>query len=61
MALQLKAIFASLLNKPQIHAITVDILLILILVELFRRLIIDLQEQRVAMRDGDKARLPIPV
>ena len=32
MALQLKEIFASLLNKPQFHAITVDILLILILI-----------------------------
>jgi uncharacterized membrane protein (DUF373 family) len=52
MALQLKEIFASLLNKPPFHAITVDILLILILVELFRLLIIDLQEQRVAVR-GD--------
>jgi uncharacterized membrane protein (DUF373 family) len=49
MALQLKEIFASLLNKPQFHAITADILLILILVELFRLLIIDLQEQRVAV------------
>ena len=51
-ALQLKEIFASLLNKPQFHAITADILLILILVELFRLLIIDLQEQRVAVRGG---------
>ena len=49
MALQLKEIFASLLNKPQFHAITADILYILILVELFRRLIIDLQEQRVSI------------
>jgi uncharacterized membrane protein (DUF373 family) len=32
MALQLKEIFAPLLNKPQFHAITADILLILILV-----------------------------
>jgi len=31
MALQLKEIFASLLNKPQFHAITADILFILIL------------------------------
>ncbi len=60
MALQLKEIFASLLNQPQIHAITADILLILILVELFRLLIIDLQEWRVAVRGGDEARLPIP-
>ena len=32
MALQLKEIFASLLNKPQFHAITVDILFILIVI-----------------------------
>jgi hypothetical protein len=49
MALQLKEIFASLLNKPQFHAITADILFILILVELFRLLIIYLQEQRVSI------------
>ena len=49
MALQLKEIFASLLDKPQFHAITADILFILILVELFRLLIIDLQEQRVSI------------
>jgi len=49
MALQLKKIFASLLNKPQFHAITADILFILILVELFRLLIIDLQQQRVSI------------
>ena len=61
MALQLKEIFASLLNKPQFHTITADILFILILVELFRLLIIDLQEQRVAVRSGDGALLPIPV
>ena len=58
MALQLKEIFASLLNKPQFHAITADILLILILVELFRLLIIDLQEQRGVDRGlrGDRHR-----
>ena len=50
MALQIKEIFASLLNKPRCHAITADILFILILVELFRLLIIDLQEQRVSIR-----------
>jgi len=61
MALQLKEIFASLLNNPQFHAITADILLILILVEPFLLLIIDLQEQRVAVRRGDKARLRIAV
>ena len=49
MALQLKEIFASLLNKPQFHAITTDILFILISLELFRLLIIDLQEQRVSI------------
>jgi len=49
MALQLKTIFASLLTTPQFHAITADILFILILVELFRLLIIYLQEQRVSI------------
>lgn len=49
MVLQLKEIFASLLAKPQFHAITADILFILILVELFRLLIIYLQEQRVSI------------
>lgn len=49
MALQLKSIFLSLLTQPQFHAITADILFILILVELFRLLIIYLQEQRVSI------------
>jgi uncharacterized membrane protein (DUF373 family) len=49
MALQLRAIFTSLLGRPQFHAITADILFILILVELFRLLIIYLQEQRVSI------------
>lgn len=49
MVLQMKEIFASLLDKPQFHAITADILFILILVELFRLLIIYLQEQRVSI------------
>lgn len=49
MALQIKAIFISLLSTPQFHAITADILFILILVELFRLLIIYLQEQRVSI------------
>jgi uncharacterized membrane protein (DUF373 family) len=49
MALQLKTIFSSLLSTPQFHAITADILFILILVELFRLLIIYLQEQRVSI------------
>jgi hypothetical protein len=35
MALQLKEIFVSLLNQPQFHAITADILLTLILVDSF--------------------------
>jgi len=49
MVLQLRAIFSSLLATPQFHAITADILFILILVELFRLLIIYLQEQRVSI------------
>lgn len=49
MALQLKTIFSTLLTTPQFHAITADILFILILVELFRLLIIYLQEQRVSI------------
>jgi uncharacterized membrane protein (DUF373 family) len=49
MALQLKNIFESLLATPQFHEITADILFILILVELFRLLIIYLQEQRVSI------------
>jgi uncharacterized membrane protein (DUF373 family) len=49
MALQLQQIFTSLLQRPEFHAITADILFILILVELFRLLIIYLQEQRVSI------------
>jgi uncharacterized membrane protein (DUF373 family) len=49
MALQLKNIFQSLLTTPRFHEITADILFILILVELFRLLIIYLQEQRVSI------------
>ena len=49
MALQLRAIFTSRLARPQFHAITADILFILILIELFRLLIIYLQEQRVSI------------
>jgi hypothetical protein len=48
MALQLKAIFSSLLTTPQFHELTADILLIVILTALFRLLIINLQEQRVS-------------
>ena len=50
--MQLKEIFASLLNKSEFHAITSDIFFILILAELFQLLIIYLQEQRVAVRGG---------
>ena len=49
MALQLKAIFQSLIGTPHFHEVTADILFILILVELFRLLIIYLQEQRVSI------------
>lgn len=48
MVLQLKEIFLSL-NTLRFHEITADILFILILVELFRLLIIYLQEQRVSI------------
>lgn len=49
MVLQLRGIFLSLLTTPMFHEITADILFILILVELFRLLIIYLQEQRVSI------------
>lgn len=50
MVLQIRSIFTSLITtKPQFHAITSDILFILILVELFRLMIIYLQEQRVSI------------
>jgi uncharacterized membrane protein (DUF373 family) len=51
MVLQLRSIFAHLLTSstPKFHAITSDILFILILVELFRLMIIYLQEQRVSI------------
>jgi uncharacterized membrane protein (DUF373 family) len=39
MVLQLRQIFPSLLGRPKLHAITADILFILILVELFRLVI----------------------
>ncbi len=48
MVLQLKEIFLSL-TTLRFHEITADILFILILVELFRLLIIYLQEQRVSI------------
>ena len=49
MVLQLREIFLSLVMTLQFHEITADILFILILVELFRLLIIYLQEQRVSI------------
>lgn len=49
MVLQLKEIFLSLITTLKFHEITADILFILILVELFRLLIIYLQEQRVSI------------
>jgi uncharacterized membrane protein (DUF373 family) len=49
MVLQMKEIFLSLLTTLHFHEITADILFILILVELFRLLIIYLQEQRVSI------------
>ena len=49
MVLQLKEIFLSLVTTLHFHDITADILFILILVELFRLLIIYLQEQRVSI------------
>jgi uncharacterized membrane protein (DUF373 family) len=49
MVLQMKEIFLSLLTTLRFHEITADILFILILVELFRLLIIYLQEQRVSI------------
>lgn len=49
MMLQLKEIFLSLVTTLRFHEITADILFILILVELFRLLIIYLQEQRVSI------------
>ncbi|AFY73670.1 putative membrane protein [Synechococcus sp. PCC 7502] len=51
MVLQLKEMFTSLLSPSnfQFHVITADILFVLILVELFRLLIIYLQEHRVSI------------
>ncbi|MCP9850348.1 phosphate-starvation-inducible PsiE family protein [Cyanobium sp. Morenito 9A2] len=49
MVLELRSIFMALLSAPQFHEVTADILYILILVELFRLLIIYLQEQRVSI------------
>jgi uncharacterized membrane protein (DUF373 family) len=49
MVLQLKSMFISILPPLDFPAVTADILFILILVELFRLLIIYLQEQRVSI------------
>nr|WP_233132920.1 phosphate-starvation-inducible PsiE family protein [Synechococcus sp. MW101C3] len=49
MVLQMREIYSTLMTTPRFHAITADILFILILVELFRLLIIYLQEQRVSI------------
>ncbi len=49
MAIQLRAMFYSLLPPLDFKAVTSDILFLLILVELFRLLIIYLQEQRVSI------------
>jgi len=49
MVLQLRSIFQTLFTTPLFHEVTADILFILILVELFRLLIIYLQEQRVSI------------
>lgn len=49
MVLQLRGMFLSLLPPLDFQVVTADILFILILVELFRLLIIYLQEQRVSI------------
>ncbi len=49
MVLQLKRTFTTLISTSAFHEVTADILFILILVELFRLLIIYLQEQRVSI------------
>jgi uncharacterized membrane protein (DUF373 family) len=49
MVIQLRAMFLSLLPPLNFKAVTSDILFLLILVELFRLLIIYLQEQRVSI------------
>ncbi len=49
MAIQLRAMFFSLLPPLNFKAVTSDILFLLILVELFRLLIIYLQEQRISI------------
>lgn len=49
MVIQLRGIFLLMLPPIDFHAVTADILFLLILVELFRLLIIYLQEQRVSI------------
>lgn len=49
MLIQLGQLFLSLLHPLQFQAVTSDILFLLILVELFRLLIIYLQEQRISV------------
>lgn len=49
MLLQLGQLFLSLLHPLQFQAVTSDILFLLILVELFRLLIIYLQERRISV------------
>ena len=49
MVIQLRGIFFLMLPPINFHAVTADILFLLILVELFRLLIIYLQEQRVSI------------
>ncbi len=49
MVIQLRGIFFSMLPPINFHVVTADILFLLILVELFRLLIIYLQEQRVSI------------
>lgn len=49
MAFQLKETFTTMFTQLQFHAVTADILFLLILVELFRLLVIYLQEHRVSI------------
>lgn len=49
MVIQLRAMFLSLLPPLNFKAVTADILFLLILVELFRLLVIYLQEQRISV------------
>jgi uncharacterized membrane protein (DUF373 family) len=49
MVIQLRAMFISLLPPLHFREVTADILFLLILVELFRLLIIYLQEQRISI------------